>query len=401
MATGKKLSGERSAVSGTGSLGHRNHPDHRSPLTATAVGPSTDVFAQMQTMGHEQVLLSHDPSCGYLGIIAIHDTTLGPALGGTRFWRYGSTDEAITDALRLARGMTYKSAVAGINLGGGKSVIIGDNKRSDREALFRAHGRFIETLNGRYITAEDIGTSPADMEYIKLETDHVAGLLGLSGDPSPVTAYGVYVGMKAAAKVRWGNDSLRGKTVAVQGAGKVAYSLMRHLQEEGARIVAADIDGEKAKRAEQEFGARSVAPDAIYDQDADIFSPNALGATINDDTVGRLKAQIIAGGANNQLAEDRHGDELETRGVLYAPDYVINGGGVVNVYGELHRWPVERAKKKAGEIYETLLRIFDIAKRERIPTYRAADRLAEERIAAVAGLDRMWVAGSREGRPPS
>lgn len=391
MTTSKGVSGKRSAVSGRVAQGESSTPAHRSPVTAHPSGAGSDVFAAMQTMGHEQVLLSHDPSCGYFGIIAIHDTTLGPALGGTRFWQYATTDEAITDALRLARGMTYKSAVAGINLGGGKSVIIGDNKRPDREALFRAHGRFIETLNGRYITAEDIGTSPADMEFIKLETDHVAGLLGLSGDPSPVTAYGVYVGMKAAARVRWGSDSLRGKTVAVQGAGKVAYYLMRHLHEEGAPVIAADIDPEKVRRAVQEFGAQAVAPDAIYDQDADVFSPNALGAVINDDTLPRLKVEIIAGGANNQLAEDRHGDELEKRGILYAPDYVINGGGVVNVYGELHRWPVERAKKKAGEIYETLLRIFDIAKRERMPTYRAADRLAEQRIQAVAGLDRMWM----------
>jgi leucine dehydrogenase len=369
---------------------------HASSLHQGAA-PHMDVFADMQTMGHEQVLLSHDPSCGYFGIIAIHDTTLGPALGGTRFWKYATTDEAITDALRLARGMTYKSAVAGINLGGGKSVIIGDNKRADREALFRAHGRFIETLGGRYITAEDIGTSPTDMEYIKLETDHVAGLLGLSGDPSPVTAYGVYVGMKAAARFRWGSDRLAGKTVAVQGAGKVAYSLMQHLHAEGSNLIVTDIDEEKVKRAVQEFGARPVPPNAIYDQEADIFSPNALGAVINDDTLPRLKVEIIAGGANNQLAEDRHGDLLEKRGILYAPDYVINGGGVINVYGELHRWPVERAKKKAGEIYETLLRIFDMAKRDQIPTYQAADRLAQQRIAAVGSLDRMWV-GKREGR---
>ena len=393
MSTKKRVSGERLAVSGMTSRDQGSTPAHRSPLTAHRSG--ADIFAAMKAMGHEQVLLSHDPSCGYSGIIAIHDTTLGPALGGTRFWQYASSDEAIVDALRLARGMTYKSAVAGINLGGGKSVIIGDNKRTDREALFRAHGRFIETLNGRYITAEDIGTSPADMEYIKLETDHVAGLLGLSGDPSPVTAYGVYVGMKAAARVRWRSDKLKGKTVAVQGAGKVAYSLMQYLHQEGARILVSDIDAEKVRRAEQEFGARPVPPEAIYDQEADIFSPNALGSTINDDTLSRLKVEIIAGGANNQLAEDRHGDELEKRATLYAPDYVINGGGVINVYGELHRWPVERAKQKAGEIYETLLRIFDIATRERIPTYRAADRLAEQRIQAVAGLDRMWMGGQR------
>jgi leucine dehydrogenase len=352
-----------------------------------------DILASMHALGHEQVLLSHDPSCGYFGIIAIHDTTLGPALGGTRFWQYASTDEAITDALRLARGMTYKSAVAGINLGGGKSVIVGDNKRQDREALFRAHGRFVETLNGRYITAEDIGTSPADMEYIKLETDHVAGLLGLSGDPSPVTAYGVYVGMKASAKARWGSDSLKGKRVAVQGCGNVATHLCRHLHKEGVRLVVTDIDPAKVERVVSETGADTVAPDAIYDVPADVYAPCALGATINDDTLARLKVEIIAGGANNQLAEDRHGDLLEQRGLLYAPDYVINGGGVINVYGELHRWPHERSKQKAGEIYETLLRIFEIARRERIPTYRAADRLAEERIAAVGGLDRMWMGG--------
>ncbi|HET6777700.1 MAG TPA: Glu/Leu/Phe/Val dehydrogenase [Gemmatimonadales bacterium] len=395
MSTSKSASGKRSVVHEPLSGGLSGGPLPPPRIAPQGSAPGVDVFADMHTMGHEQLLLSHDPSCGYFGIIAIHDTTLGPALGGTRFWQYESTDEAITDALRLARGMTYKSAVAGINLGGGKSVIIGDNKRADREALFRAHGRFIQTLGGRYITAEDIGTSPADMEYIKLETDHVAGLLGLSGDPSPVTGYGVYVGMKAAARVRWGSDSLTGKTVAVQGAGKVAHYLMQHLHAEKASIIVTDIDTDKVKRAVQEFAAKSVSPTAIYDQAADIYAPCALGATINDETLPRFKVQVIAGGANNQLAEDRHGDELERRGILYAPDYVINGGGVINVYGELHRWPVERAKKKAGEIYDTLLRIFDIAKRERIPTYRAADRLAEQRVAAVAGLDRMWM-GKRE-----
>src|SRR6478752_5566794 len=232
-----------------------------------------DLQQAMSTYKHEQVSLSYEPVSGYFGIIAIHDTTLGPALGGTRFWQYASTDEAITDALRLARGMTYKSAVAGINLGGGKSVIVGDNRRQDREALFRAHGRFVETLGGRYITAEDIGTSPADMEYIKLETDHVAGLLGLSGDPSPVTAFGVYVGIKAAARVRWGSDALRGKTVAVQGAGKVAYYLCQHLHQEGARIIVTDIDPSKVARVVKETGAETVAPDAIYDVAADVYAP--------------------------------------------------------------------------------------------------------------------------------
>ena len=262
-----------------------------------------DIFNEMQTRGHEQVLFSHDPSCGYLGIIAIHDTTLGPALGGTRVWPYQSTEEALQDVLRLSRGMTYKSAVAGLNLGGGKAVIIADPKRPDRESLFRAHGRFVETLGGRYITAEDVGTSPIDMEFVRRETKHVAGLLNLSGDPSPVTGYGVYVGMKACAKQRWGKDSLAGKTVAVQGAGKVAYYLMKHLKDEGAKLIATDIDQEKVKRVVEELGAQAVAPDAIYDAKADIFAPCALGAIINDDTIKRLGVEIVAGGANNQLAE--------------------------------------------------------------------------------------------------
>src|SRR5215210_1379493 len=264
MTTSKNLGGNRSGFDGAVVSAMESDLAPRSSRQGSAA--PGDVFAQMQTMGHEPVLLSHDPGCGYLGIVAIHDTTLGPSLGGTRFWQYGSTDEAITDALRLSRGMTYKSAVAGINLGGGKSVIIGDNRRTDREALFRAHGRFIETLGGRYITAEDIGTSPADMEYIKLETDHVAGLVGLSGDPSPVTAYGVYVGMKAAARARWGSDSLAGKTVAVQGCGNVATHLCDHLHEEGVKLIVTDIDAEKVRRVVAATGATAVDADAIYDQ---------------------------------------------------------------------------------------------------------------------------------------
>ena len=345
-----------------------------------------DTFADMQTMGHEQMVLCHEPSCGYLGIIAIHDTTLGPALGGTRYWQYASSDEAMTDALRLSKGMTYKAAVAGLSLGGGKSVIVGDNKRTDREAVFRSHGRFIETLNGRYITAEDVGTSPSDMEIIRQETDHVVGLLGRSGDPSPVTAYGVYMGVKATARERWGSDDLSGKSVLVQGAGKVAYYLSSHLKDEGARIYISDIDREKVQRAVDEFGAKAVGVDEIYDQKADIYAPCALGATINDDTLKRLKVEVIAGGANNQLAEERHGDLLAERGMLYAPDYVINGGGLINVYGERNGWTLEQAKVKAGEIYDTLLRIYAIARRDGIPSYQAADRLAEERIASVKAL---------------
>lgn len=351
-----------------------------------------DLKQEMTRYRHEQLVISSDPSSGYFGIIAIHDTTLGPALGGTRFWEYATTEAAITDALRLARGMTYKAAVAGVNLGGGKAVIVGDNKRTDREALFRAHGRFVESLGGRYVTAEDVGTSPADMEHIHSETEHVAGLHGRSGDPSPVTAYGVYMGMKAAAKVRWGSDSLSGRTVAVQGCGNVASHLCGMLHQEGARLIVTDIDASKVARIVDDTGAVAVAPEAIYDQAADIYSPNALGATINDDTLKRLKVEIVAGGANNQLAEERHGKALEDLGLTYAPDYVVNGGGLINVYGELQGWAAERSRRKAGDIYDTTLRVFAIAAEQGIPTYLAADRLAEERIASIAPLRKLWIA---------
>jgi leucine dehydrogenase len=354
-----------------------------------------DIFNEMNTRGHEQILFSHEPSCGYFGIIGIHDTTLGPALGGTRVWQYASTDDALNDVLRLSRGMTYKSAVAGLNLGGGKAVIIADPKRADRESLFRAHGRFVDSLGGRYITAEDVGTSPQDMEFVKRETRHVAGLLNLSGDPSPVTGYGVYMGMKAAAKQRWGKDTLEGKTVAVQGAGKVAHFLMGHLHEEGAKLIVSDIDAEKVKVCVDEFGATAVAPEAIYDAKAEIFAPCALGGILNDDTIARLNAVIVAGGANNQLAEERHGEAVEARGILYAPDYVINSGGVINVYGELQGWTMDRSKRKAQEIYDTILRVFAIAERDGVPSYQAADRLAEERLSSVAALKDMWLAGDR------
>jgi leucine dehydrogenase len=348
------------------------------------------LFDTIAEMGHEQLVMCHDPVSGYRGIIAIHSTTLGPALGGTRFWRYGSDEEALIDALRLARGMTYKNAVAGLNLGGGKAVIIGDNRTTNREMLFRAHGRFVESLGGRYVTAEDVGTSTADMDYVHMETDYVAGLAGRSGDPSPVTAHGVFRAIQASAKWRWGSDSLKGKTVIVQGAGNVGYYLCRELQQAGAKIVVTDIDAERVGRVTSEVGARGVEPEEIYAQPGDIFAPCALGAVINDDTIPQLKVEIVAGGANNQLLEERHGDELERRDVLYAPDYVANAGGVINVYSELAGWDTERAKRKAGEIYETILGVFEIAKSDKIPTYEAADRLAERRLRAVGAMVRTW-----------
>jgi leucine dehydrogenase len=349
------------------------------------------LFDLLGQHAHEQVSLWNEPSSGYRGIIAIHNTTLGPALGGTRFWHYASDREALVDALRLSRGMTYKAAVAGLNLGGGKSVMIGDNKTTRREPLFRTHGRHVESLGGRYITAEDVGTSTADMEYIRAETQHVTGLIGKSGDPSPVTAYGVYRGIKACAKHRWASDSLTGKTVSLQGCGHVGYFLAQLLYKEGAKLVATDIDAARVKRVVDEFGARGVAPDDIYAVPADIFAPCALGAVLNDQTLPQLKVEIVAGGANNQLAEERHGDQLEAKGLTYAPDYVINGGGLINVNAELNGWSAERARSKAGEIYDTILRVFEIAREERIPSYRAADRLAEQRIAAVARVRQNYV----------
>ena len=359
------------------------------------------IFDTIASMGHEQVTLCHDPAVGYRGIIAIHSTVLGPALGGTRFWSYATDDEAIVDALRLARGMTYKNAVAGLNLGGGKSVIIGDNKTANRELLFRAHGRFVESLGGRYITAEDVGTSTADMDYVHMETKNVSGLAGRSGDPSPVTAHGVFRAIQASAKEKWGTDDVNNRMVAVMGCGHVGYFLAKELHESGAKLIVTDIDAERVKRVVSEFGARAVEPDEIYGVKADIFAPCALGAIINDKTIPLLKCGIVAGAANNQLLEERHGDLLEEKGILYAPDYVANAGGVINVYSELAGWTSARAFRKADEIYETVLKVFQIAKTDRMPTYQAADRLAEHRIRSVGSLVRTWPQWPNKGHAAS
>jgi leucine dehydrogenase len=349
------------------------------------------IFDLMTHRNHEQLSFWNDPELGYRGIIAIHDTTLGPALGGTRFWNYESDEAAVVDALRLSRGMTYKAAITGLNLGGGKSVIWGDNKMIDREMIFRAHGRAVEALGGRYITAEDVGTSPDDMEFVSMETDHAVGLLGHSGDPSPVTAYGVYVGIKAAAAVRYGNDSLADKHVLVQGLGHVGYRLCEDLAKEGAKLTVTDIDQACVYRVVEEFGATAIAPEAVYDTEADIYAPCALGGVVNDDTIDRLKFDIIAGAANNVLARGQvHGPAINERGILYAPDYVINAGGLINVYGEIHEWTAERSKSKAGDIYNTLLRIFELAKSEGIGTHAAANKEAERRVMEARHLQRTW-----------
>jgi len=347
-----------------------------------------EIFDLLSAMGHEQVVVNHDPSCNYRSIIAVHDTTLGPALGGTRFWDYATDREALVDVLRLSRGMTYKAAVAGLNLGGGKAVIIGDNKVRDREMLMRAHGRAIDSLGGRYITAEDVGVSVEDMDFVHMETEFVVGIQGRSGDPSPVTAYGVYRGMKACALKKYGSDELKGRTVAVQGAGHVGFHVCRYLTEEGAKVFVCDIDAARIAHAETDLGVEIVPTDEIYDVDADIFAPCAMGAVINDETLPRLNVDIVAGSANNQLQSADHDRQLDARGILYAPDYVINAGGLINVYSELAGWSLERSKRKSGEIYNVLLAIFDLAESDGIPSGEAADRVAEQRLERVGSLHR-------------
>ncbi len=341
----------------------------------------------MEKYDYEQLVFCQDEASGLKAVIAIHDTTLGPALGGARMWTYASEENAIEDALRLARGMTYKNAAAGLNLGGGKTVIIGDPFKDKNEEMFRALGRFIQGLNGRYITAEDVGTTVSDMDLIHEETNYVTGIspaFGSSGNPSPVTAYGVYRGMKAAAKEAFGSDSLEGLKVSVQGLGNVAYKLCEYLHNEGAKLVVTDINQAAIDRVVNDFDAIAVAPDEIYAQEVDIFSPCALGAILNDETIPQLKAKVIAGSANNQLKDSRHGDYLHELGIVYAPDYVINAGGVINVADELYGYNRERAMKRVDGIYDSIEKIFAISKRDGIPTYVAANRLAEERIARVA-----------------
>ncbi|PGL72388.1 branched-chain amino acid dehydrogenase [Bacillus sp. AFS055030] len=346
-----------------------------------------EIFKYLETYDYEQVVFCQDKASGLKAIIAIHDTTLGPALGGTRMWTYETEEAAIEDALRLAKGMTYKNAAAGLNLGGGKTVIIGDPRKDKNEAMFRAFGRYIQGLNGRYITAEDVGTTVADMDLIHEETDYVTGIspsFGSSGNPSPVTAFGVYRGMKAAAKEAFGTDSLEGKKIAIQGVGNVAYSLCEYLHEEGAQLIVTDINKEAVQRAVEAFGATAVDPDDIYGVECDIYAPCALGATINDKTIPQLKAKVIAGSANNQLKETRHGDLIHELGIVYAPDYVINSGGVINVADELYGYNYDRAMKKVEGLYDNIAKVIEISKRDGIPTYLAADRLAEERIATMA-----------------
>lgn len=345
------------------------------------------IFEYMCKYGYEQLVFSHDKTTGLKAIIAIHDTTLGPALGGTRIWNYETEAAAIEDVLRLARGMTYKAAAAGLNLGGGKAVIIGDAAKDKSEELWRAFGRFVQSLNGRYITAEDMGTTVRDMDFVRLETDYVTGVSvsrGGSGNPSPKTAFGVYRGMLATAKEVWGKGDLEGRIIAVQGVGNVGYYLCEYLRGAGANLVVCDLNQDALDRVASEFGAQIVAPDEIYDVECDIFAPCALGAVVNDNTIPRLKCKAVVGSANNILAEDRHGDVLHEKGITYAPDYVVNAGGLMNVADELMGYNEDRAMEKVATIYDNIARVYEIASRDSIPTYKAADRMAEERIEALA-----------------
>ncbi|PIP95013.1 MAG: leucine dehydrogenase [Bdellovibrio sp. CG12_big_fil_rev_8_21_14_0_65_39_13] len=344
-------------------------------------------FEKLYAEGHEEVVFFSDASCNLKAIIAIHDTTLGPALGGTRMWNYKSMDDAIYDVLRLSKGMTYKAAVSGLNLGGGKAVILGDPTKDKSEALFRSYGRFLESLNGRYITAEDVNIGVEDIEHIFTETSYVTGVAkthGGSGNPSPYTARGVFRGMEASCSKVFGTRSLKGKVVALQGAGSVGRHLGEILHNNGAKIFFTDINEKNIELfREVAPGAELVGPEDIYDINCDIYAPCALGATVNDNTIDKLKAKIVCGAANNQLAEPRHGDILMEKNILYAPDYLINAGGLMNVSIEFEGWSDTKATRMVDTIYDTTTKIFKLSEENNIPVYKATDLMAEKRIDAI------------------
>jgi leucine dehydrogenase len=357
---------------------------------ASVNATETSITGRMSTFDHEQLVFCQDKETGLRSIIAIHNTVLGPAVGGTRMWAYASEEDALTDVLRLSRGMTYKNALAGLNIGGGKAVIIGDARKDKSEALMRRFGKFVNSVGGKYITAEDVGISTRDMEYVRLETKNVVGLpeyLGGSGDPSPVTAFGVYMGMKASNKEVTGSDSLSGKKVLVQGVGHVGEHLVEHLVKENAEVMISDIYEDRVKAVVSKFGVKAIPVDEVYDQQMDIYSPCALGATINDDTLNKLKCTIICGAANNQLKDEKiHGVEVLNKGILYAPDYLVNAGGIINCYWEIVGYNRQAALSQAEGIYETALKIFRKSSEEKIPTYLAANQLAEARIASIGKI---------------
>jgi leucine dehydrogenase len=344
------------------------------------------VFGQISFNDHEQIMFCQDKDSGLKAIIGIHNTTLGPALGGTRMWQYESEWEALNDVLRLSRGMTYKSAISGLDLGGGKAVIIGDSKKDKSPELIKAFAHYVNSLSGRYITAEDVGTTTADMDLIHSITPHVTGIsesLGGSGNPSPVTAYGVFMGLKAAVNFQYGSDNLQGKKVLVQGIGNVGETLVKHLVEHGALVQISDINQERVAEIAQKYNVQVFNGSDIYLADVDIYAPCALGATINDVSIEKLKAKVIAGAANNQLAiEAIHGPRLMERGIVYAPDFLINAGGIINVFGEIAHYGKDEALRRTENIYNTTLDILHFAKEHKITSNQAAMKKAEERIAA-------------------
>jgi leucine dehydrogenase len=357
-------------------------------MTLTQTVPDTlSIFHQMADMDHEQLVFCHDANTGLKAIIGIHNTTLGPGMGGTRMWNYATEEDAVRDVLRLSRGMTFKSAIAGLNIGGGKAVIIGDARSQKNEALLRRFGKFVHSLNGKYWTAEDVNMNTRDMEYIRMETPFVTGIpqsMGGSGDPSPVTAYGVYMGMKAAAKKVYGTDALEGKKVLVQGVGHVGAYLVDHLVKENAEVLINDIFEEKMVAITQKHRVKAVSE--VYTQDIAIYAPCALGATLNSETIPQLKCAIVAGGANNQLEdEELHGDLLKDKGIVYAPDFLINSGGITNVYYEMTgNYNENRVYEQTEKIYSTCINTLARAEKEDISTHQAALKLALERINAVA-----------------
>lgn len=343
------------------------------------------VFGQLSFDNHEQIVFCNDKDTGLKAIIGIHNSVLGPALGGTRMWKYNNEWEALNDVLRLSRGMTYKSAITGLNLGGGKAVIIGDAKTEKTPEMMRKFGEFVNSLSGRYITAEDVGMVTADMDTVRDVTPYVTGISesrGGSGNPSPVTAYGVYMGMKAAAKYQFGSDKLDGKKVLVQGIGHVGETLVDYLTKEGALVQITDINDARMNEVSAKYGASIYSGSDLYSADVDIYAPCALGATINDDTVYKINAKVIAGAANNQLAnENVHGPILQERGIVYAPDFLINAGGIINVYAEIEHYDKAESMRRTENIYNTTLEIFDFAKTNNLTPQKAAMAIAENRIA--------------------
>jgi leucine dehydrogenase len=342
------------------------------------------IFGSEAFKNHEQLVFCQDEETGLKAIIGIHSTILGPALGGTRMWNYDNESDAIRDVLRLSRGMTYKAAISGLNLGGGKAVIIGDSRKDKTDALMRKFGSFVDSLSGRYITAEDVGISTRDMEMVKMETDHVTGIpesMGGSGDPSPVTAYGVFMGMKAAAQYRWGSDNLEGKKVLVQGIGHVGETLVKHLTEVGANVIINDIHEDRLQEVSNKYNATVYLGNDIFENDIDIYAPCALGATVNDLSIPKMSCEIIAGAANNQLANEKiHGERLKQAGILYAPDFLINAGGLINVYSEIVNYDRAESLRKTENIYDTTLDIFKMSEVENITTHEAALQIAVRRV---------------------